>query len=76
MCDGMASALSGENEKANTFFDNLSKLKTTCEIKTVDQWCKIMCDGIASALSGEVKANTLFDNLSKLKTTSVQTVII
>ena len=68
MCDGMASALSGENEKANTFFDNLSKLKTTCEIKTVDQWCKIMCDSVASALNGETeKANTFLTGLKSLR---------
>ena len=70
MCDGVASALSGENDKSNTFFANLSKLKTTCEIKTVDQLCKIMCGSVASALSGETeKANMFFANLSKLKTT-------
>ena len=67
MCDGVASALSGENDKSNTFFANLSKLKTTCEIKTVDQWCKIMCGSVASALSGETeKANTFLTGLKSL----------
>ena len=52
MCDSVASALSGSDEKlVNDFFSRLERLKTLCKITTSKQWCTVMSDSVASALS-------------------------
>ena len=50
MCDGVASAISGQG---GCILEEPFHLKDTCKIDTCDQWCKIMCGGVASAISGD-----------------------
>ena len=50
MCDGMASAISGDSSQA--FWDGLDALRTTW-LMTKDDLVTFMCNSVASAMTGD-----------------------